>query len=138
MITNDREYRITKARIANPEAAIARERTRVDVSPAMRDVYVAALAGNLQTMASEVVEYEDLKAGRAPVKGSSLSALPLVLIKARIAQGWTQKQLADKLQVAEQTVQRYEANNYQGVAIGRLSLIAEILSVQVTGTYVMA
>ena len=138
MITNDREYRITKARIANPEAAIARERARTDVSPAMRDIYVAALAGNLQTMASEVVEYEGLKAGRVPVEGSSLAALPLVLIKARIAQGWTQKQLTDKLQVVEQTVQRYEANHYQGVAIERLSRIAEILSVQVTGMYAMA
>ena len=138
MITNEREYRITKSRIVDPEQAIARERARQDVSPELREIYAAALASNLQQMAAEVREYEDLKAGRAKIKSTSLADLPKVLIQARIAQGWTQKQLADTLQVTEQTIQRYEANEYQSVALARLTRIAETLSVRVVGMYATA
>jgi HTH-type transcriptional regulator/antitoxin HigA len=138
MITNEREYRITKSRIANPEEAIARERARSDVSPDLREIFAAALASNLQQMADEVREYEDLKAGRTRIESTSLAELPKVLIQARIAQGWTQKQLADTLEITEQTIQRYEANEYQGVALARLTRIADTLSVRVTGLYATA
>jgi DNA-binding XRE family transcriptional regulator len=135
MITTEREYRITKARIANPEKAIAHERARTDLTPLMRQMYLDALTSNIEEMAAEVRAYEDLKAGRVRVTGGSLSELPTVLIQARIAHGWTQKHLADLLGLSEQTIQRYEATEYQGVALARLARIAETLSVQVVGTY---
>lgn len=138
MITTEREYRITKARIANPEEAIARERARTDITPLMRRMYVDALTSNLDEMAAEVRAYEDLKAGRVQVTGGSLSELPTVLIRARIAHGWTQKHLGDLLGLSEQTIQRYEATEYQGVALARLARIAETLSVRVVGTYATA
>jgi HTH-type transcriptional regulator/antitoxin HigA len=138
MITTEREYRITKARIANPEQAIARERARTDLTPIMRQMYVDALTSNLEEMAAEVRAYEDLKAGRVQIRSGSLADLPTVLIQARVARGWTQKQLADLLSVTEQTIQRYEATDYQGVALARLARIAEMLSVKVVGTYATA
>ena len=138
MITTEREYRITKARIANPEQAIARERARTDLTPLMRQMYVDALTSNIEEMAAEVRAYEDLKAGRVRVTGGSLAELPTVLIRARIAHGWTQKHLGDLLGLSEQTIQRYEVTEYQGVALARLARIAETLSVRVVGTYATA
>ncbi|HJW76129.1 MAG: hypothetical protein A2Z32_01815 [Chloroflexi bacterium RBG_16_69_14] len=138
MITTEREYRITKARIANPEQAIARERARTDLTPLMRQMYVDALTSNIEEMAAEVRAYEDLKAGRVQVTGGSLAELPTVLIRARIAHGWTQKHLGDLLGLSEQTIQRYEVTEYQGVALARLARIAETLSVRVVGTYATA
>ena len=117
MITTEREYRITKARIANPEQAIARERARTDLTPLMRQMYVDALTSNMEELAAEVRAYEDLKAGRVQIRSASLAELPTVLIRARVAHGWTQKQLAGLLGVTEQTIQRNEATGYQGVAL---------------------
>jgi len=138
MITTEREYRITKARIVNPEQALARVRARTDLSPRMRQAHADALASNIEEMEAEVRAYEDLKAGRTQIRSASLAELPTVLIRARIAHGWTQKQLADLLGVTEQTIQRYEATEYQGVALARLTRIAETLSVQVVGAYATA
>lgn len=138
MITTEREYRITRARIANPEQALARVRARTDLSPRMRQAHVDTLASNIEEMEAEVRAYEDLKAGRTQIRSASLAELPTVLIRARIAHSWTQKQLADLLGVTEQTIQRYEATEYQGVALARLTRIAETLSVQVVGAYATA
>ena len=117
MITTEREYRITKARIANPERAIAWERARTDLTPLMRQMYVEALTSNIEELAAEVRAYEDPKAGRVQIRSASLAELPTVPIRARVAHGWTQKQLAGLLGVTEQTIQRYEATGY-GRSIG--------------------
>jgi Helix-turn-helix. len=107
MITTEREYRITKARIANPEQGLANVRARTDLAPRMRQAYVDALTSNIEEMAAEVRAYEGLKAGRVQIRSASLAELPTVLIRARIAHGWTQKQLAAFLSVTEQTIQRF-------------------------------
>jgi hypothetical protein len=46
--------------------------------------------------------------------------------------------LAGVLRVSEQTIQRYEATEYQGVALVRLTRVAEALSVRVMGMYATA
>jgi len=46
--------------------------------------------------------------------------------------------LADGLGVSEQTIQRYEATQYQGVALARLTRVADALSVGVIGTHATA
>ena len=96
------------------------------------------MTSNIEELAAEVRAYEDLKAGRAQIRSASLAELPTVLIRARVAHGWTQKQLAGQLGVTEQTIQRYEATGYQGVALARLAKVAETLSVQVVGVYANA
>ncbi len=42
-------------------------------------------------------------------EASSLAELPNLLVKARVARGWTQRDPADAVDVAEQQMQRYEA-----------------------------
>ena len=54
------------------------------------------------------------------------------LIKARIARGWTQRNLADALGVAEQQIQRYESTAYRSASLARLCDIAEALEVTIT------
>ena len=44
---------------------------------------------------------------------------------------WTQKELAEKLAVAEQQVQRYEATQYKGVSVERLQAEADALKLRV-------
>ena len=60
-----------------------------------------------------------------------VASLAPALIKARIMRNWTQKELADKLAVAEQQVQRYEATQYKGVSVERLQAVADALKLRV-------
>ncbi|MFQ5641061.1 MAG: helix-turn-helix domain-containing protein [bacterium] len=58
-------------------------------------------------------EYQELKSGKRKVSEiSSFEQLPVALIQARIARGLTQKELARKLGLKEQQIQRYEASGF--------------------------
>ncbi|WP_310423002.1 helix-turn-helix transcriptional regulator [Chamaesiphon sp. VAR_48_metabat_135_sub] len=49
--------------------------------------------------------------------------------------GMTQGELADKIGIKEQQIQRYESNHYQAVGFDRLLEIARILSILVPRGY---
>ena len=68
----------------------------------------------------------------------SLREVPIALIEARIAARLTQRELANRMGVPEQQVQRWEANSYSGVAIERLQEIADALQLQVLETVTYA
>jgi HTH-type transcriptional regulator/antitoxin HipB len=55
----------------------------------------------------------------------------VTLIRARIARGLTQRQLAERVGLPEQAVQRYEAADYAGVSFARLVEIADALEVTI-------
>ncbi len=65
----------------------------------------------------------------AEIEVKSLAELPIALIKARIAKGLTQKQLAERIGIQEQQVQRYEAADYDTISFDRLITIAQILGI---------
>jgi DNA-binding XRE family transcriptional regulator len=65
---------------------------------------------------------------------TALRELPSVLIQARIAAQLTRRQLAERIGVAEQQVQRWEANDYSGVNLAGLQRIADTLGVHMHGT----
>ena len=48
----------------------------------------------------------------------------------RIAAGLSQKELAAKLGLKPQQIQRYEADNYQGASLGRVNAILRALGVK--------
>lgn len=68
----------------------------------------------------------------------ALEDLPDLLIQARIANRWSQKQVAERLGIHEQQVQRYEATRYRGVSFDRLLEIAKILGIHVEQKVVLA
>jgi HTH-type transcriptional regulator / antitoxin HipB len=49
--------------------------------------------------------------------------LPKVLSQKRISLGMTQKELAEKLGIKEQMVQRYESNGYESISYHRLTKV---------------
>ena len=55
--------------------------------------------------------------------------LEAMLVKARIARGMTHKDLADRLNLKEQQVQRWEANDFAGASIDSLKAVSEALGV---------
>jgi DNA-binding transcriptional regulator YiaG len=136
MITNERQYRITKAELKKFEEALAKQRKR-DVGEGVDPRIHAAMGGALKSEVDELRRqlraYEDLREGRVRSRTlQSLSELPTSLIEARIASRVTQKTLAGRLGVAEQQVQRWEATGYSGVSVGRVQEVADALGVRIT------
>ena len=73
-----------------------------------------------------LAEYDLLKSGQVSFsKTYALEELPRVLVQARIASGMSQTDLAEKLGMKPQQVQRYEATDYMGASLGRLIEISQ-------------
>jgi HTH-type transcriptional regulator/antitoxin HigA len=92
----------------------------------------SALRSQIDELEEEVRFYEDLRAGKiSAFSAESLHDLPDILIQARIARGMSQKDLGDFLGVAEQQIQRYEADRYRMASLDRLTEVADALNVHI-------
>jgi ribosome-binding protein aMBF1 (putative translation factor) len=136
MIKNERQYRITRAQAEK----FARALTHMDehpeetasVGPRLRSAMKDALANQLADLREEMEEYETLKSGHRRVfELDSFAELPRALIQSRIALGLSQKDLAERLGLKEQQIQRYEATEYAGASVQRLKEVIQALGVQV-------
>ena len=133
MITNERQYQISKAQAAKFRAALDQPQARTaHLHPRARTALRDAAQSQLDELLTELTDYECLRDGRlTSLTAESISELAPALVKARIIRNWTQKELADRLDVAEQQVQRYEATQYQGVSVERLQAVADALKLSV-------
>lgn len=61
---------------------------------------------------------------------NSLEALPRALIKARIAAKLSQKDLAERLGLKEQQIQRYEATEYNSANLARVIEVSLALRIK--------
>src|SRR5262245_38020948 len=109
MIKNERQYRITQARAEEVRRAIEqseRERPIGKLHPKLQQTQSDALRSQLQTLERELREYDELRSGRQKtLTYGSFDELPKALVQARIARGWTQKDLADRLGLDEKKIQ---------------------------------
>ena len=136
MIKNERQYRITKAQAEKFLQALRNLRADTDdryaLLPRLRQLQEEALKSQLGDLEEELREYEDLKEGRfAFEKLKSISDLPKLLIRARIASGLTQRDLAGRLQLKEQQIQRYEASDYASASFTRIKEVVSALGIEV-------
>lgn len=138
MIKNERQYKITNAQAERFRQGLAeaREKAMSEADPGELlkwRLHLSALEGQLADLEEELREYQSLQQRRnESMEITSLDELPAILIKARIASGLTQKQLADKLGLKEQQVQRYEATGYAGASLQRIQQVIESLGVKST------
>ena len=137
MIKNERQYKITRSRAHEARNALG-ELRRTPLSdglqPEMRELQLDALSGTLGDLQAELAEYDALHDATV-IKANGIEQLPTSLIQARIAWGLTQRQLAERIGVQEQAIQRDEATGYFGVSFARLVEIANALGISVD--YVM-
>lgn len=134
MIKNDRQYRITKAQAEEFEQALAslNAAPAPGLSPLIRKAQLDATRSQLDELNCELAEYDALVAGKQRVlELASLEELPRALIRARIASGLTQRDLAERLGVKEQQVQRYEATDYSAASLARINEVVVALGLTV-------
>lgn len=130
MITNEVQYRATKVHLERFEAAAANITGRSGARTALERLELDAIAAQADDLRAELADFEELRSGKqSTFDAPSLEALSTVLIKARIARGWSQRQLGDSLGLAEQQIQRYESSEYRSASLARLCEVANALGV---------
>ncbi len=130
MITNERQYKIT--RHALQKLTTAASELAVGPRDQVAQLSAEALRSEIDVLRAEVDEYERLRAGDASAFTiASLADLPRGLIRARIARGMSQRDLAESFGLKEQQVQRYEASEYKGASVSRMLEIAALLGLDV-------
>ena len=140
MIKNERQYGVTKTQADKFAQALAelRQHPPGEGHPLLRKAEEEALSSQLADLHAELAEYEALRSGKQkhlPV--TSFDDLPRTLIQARIAAGLSQKELARRLGLKEQQIQRYEATDYASARLSRLRAVMQALGVELRMESVM-
>jgi ribosome-binding protein aMBF1 (putative translation factor) len=133
MINDEREYRITRARAAEFEHALKASRgvTASALPPAIRQAQQEAIQSQLSELRADLRAYEALRRGRkTSMRVHSLDDLPRIFVQARIAGGLTQKDLATRLGLRQQQIQRYESTAYATASLSRVEEVAKVLGIR--------
>lgn len=135
MITNEHEYAVSRRRRKKLLAVRATYLAHQQEDTLAQEWLVAGVDSVLAQADAEIAEYEALRSGAVgELALTGLAELPAALVRARIAAGLTQRQLAERLDVAEQAVQRDEAGGYARATLDRLQRVAAALGLEVKGT----
>ena len=135
MIKNERQYRITKAQVARFSDAVRRSRRETAATKVDHPlIHKAKTRGS--TVPIEGLGGRGLKSTNCfnretepIIEVESFEELSVAMIKARIAAGMSQKDLAERLGMKEQQIQRYESTDYAGASFSRLAEIVKALGV---------
>lgn len=135
MIKNERQYRITKAKadeFAEALKELEQSPSSEQVHPRLKKAQKEALRSQYEELLDELSAYDVLSECSA-LDLPSFDRLPHALIQARIAEGLTQKELAKRLGLKEQQIQRYEATEYASASWERIRAVLGALHVDVRG-----
>jgi hypothetical protein len=98
-----------------PSRSIGRRLDACGQPSRLTQLELDAVRAQADDLRGEIVEYEHLRSGAVSAfEAVTLEDLPTLLIKARIARGWSQRRLGEALGIAEQQVQRYESTGVSG------------------------
>ncbi len=132
MIKNDRQYRIAKAQLEKFEQSLTETRQSTERLP-IKKLQEDALKSQIEDLKKEIEEYESIWASNQSIPElESFDEIPGALIKARLSQGLSQKQLADRLGLAEQQIQRYESSEYETASLARIKELISALGLKIS------
>ena len=132
MIRNESEYQNASTRLKEEHARLVEHRTRLKAI-GMSDEEIKHVNDPIESfhlqLKEEVESYERLKRGEFD-ELENLRALGHLLIALRIAQGISQRDLGQRLEVHESQVSRDERNEYFGITFERAVKILDALNVR--------
>jgi len=113
VITNQRQYDITTEWIERFEQSVAALREQADEGDEntchLRRIEEAGMLSQIETLREQLAEYDALRSGTpATLRVESFAERPWALIKARIAAGLAEQQLAERLGIAAEQVEHDE------------------------------
>ena len=129
MIQNERQYKVTKRQIAKLEGALAAsQKLSEKLEPRIYEAMMAGIQGEIEKLEHQLQEFELLRSA-VVLQLASAADLPKILIQARVARGYTQKELADKLHVKPQQIQKYEQTAYRSASLKRIIEVMKLLEI---------
>jgi HTH-type transcriptional regulator / antitoxin HipB len=132
MIQNEHQYKVTQGEIRKLEQVIEKLLEQDGLQSRQLAMMQHGFQTQIDRMLAELQEYDELKAGRVKITMAAIEDLPRVLIQKRISLGMTQRELANKLGIKEQMVQRYEANGYESISYQRLTEVWNALDASIS------
>jgi len=137
IIANERQEREVSALIAQITHALSSEQVLKAIVEGLPTEVIDGVRQSLTIERNELVDsleaYQKAQNG-APeqMKSRAGSDLGSLLIAARVARGWKQKDLARRLFLPDQQIQRYEAERYRNITLAGLIRVARALGVRLT------
>ena len=127
MIQNERQYKVTKGQISKLESAISIAKDgRDSMNQRIYSAMISGIKSQIEELQEQLREYEVLL-DATTLRLTSTDTLPQLLIKGRIARGLSQKELAEKLKIKPQQVQKYETTQYRSAKFQRVLDIMKVL-----------
>lgn len=133
MIRTDAEYKRALERLENDLETIRRQKEKlVEMELGDEEINRAMepLLSFHEQLKEEVEAYEKLKRGDFGTL-YSLTGIGRWLIGLRIARGWTQSDLADRLDVSQAQISRDENNEYHGISVEKAQKILEVFNTRI-------
>lgn len=138
IILNEKEAREARARISRLSEALHSEHAMEPVVAGLPPEVVSQVSRMMKAERERLTQaVEAYEVAKETQKPTALKALVnqepgLMLIVARIANGYSQKDLAWRLGVKEQQVQRWEAERYGQISLKNYNRVAALLGVRLT------
>ena len=137
-IQNKRQLAASKAWLDQfRRSLMAAKKNPAHLHPRLLKAELDGMRSQIRDLEFEVKQYEDLQ-GTSPedVVLTSLDDLPEALARMRIVRGLTQEQLAERLGIKPQQVQKWEAGGYQRASYASVLKAAKALGIDMEGTVV--
>lgn len=134
MIRNESEYKAAVERLQQEAARLRESQTKLkemDLSKEEIKRVMDPIRSFHEQLQEEVASYERLKRGEFD-ELHNFDGLGRLLVALRISQGFSQRELAERLGVHESQVSRDERNEYHGLSMERANRILEALGVELT------
>lgn len=136
MIRNETEYTKAVERIAEEETLLKKQQAELrsmDLTKAEIKRAMDPLRSFHAQLKEEVESYERLCRGEFD-EITNFEGIGRLLVALRIAQGMSQRELAEELEVHESAVSRDERNEYHGITIERASRILAAIGAELHTT----
>ncbi|MFO1124622.1 MAG: XRE family transcriptional regulator [Methylocystis sp.] len=137
LITNERQEREVSALIDQIGQALSSDQVLQQIvdglPPEVLDGVRRSLIAERQELTDSLEAYRTAQGGDVTaLKGRAGNDLGALLVAARVAKGWKQKELARRLFLPEQQIQRYEAERYRSISLSGLQRVARTLGIRLT------
>ena len=132
MIKNEKQYRSAKNQAEKFAKTLRKfqDKSPSGATPHLMSAHEEAILLQYDILIKEIKAYERVRSRYTDeLEYDTFDQIAEMLIQARINQRLTHRELADRLGMKEQQVQRYEATNYQSASLSRLCEIAQILGI---------
>lgn len=130
MIQNERQYKVTRGQIVKLEGAIKSSQSlREKMDPRVYTAMIGGMEWEVNRLQQQLHDFKELKE-TSTLFMASVEDLPQILVKARIARGYTQKELAEKLSIKPQQIQKYEITGYRSASWKRILEVMDALGLE--------